>query len=127
MGLTYVSGYKAQGKYSDLLAEIVGKYLIANPELRKEIVELDANPVDAPPDGSRFVLADMEVPPSQPVERRGRRTRVSEEIQPVTIEFKRQRRQASHLYSETDCVCPKELAAHLISTLLNGGGRDEAV
>ena len=126
-GLTYVSGYKPQGKYADLLAEIVGKYLIANPELRKEIVELDANPVDAAPDGSRFGLADIEVPPPQPVERGGRPTRVSEEIQPVTIEFNRQRRLASHICSETDCVCPKELAARLISTLLGGGEGDLAV
>jgi len=70
MKLTYIAGYKPRGNYQDLLAETVEDYLVANPEPRKEIVELDADPVDAPPDGSKFVMADIEVPPPQPTEAR---------------------------------------------------------
>jgi hypothetical protein len=51
---------------------------------------------------------------------------ISEEIEPVTIEFEWQRRRASHLCNGDDCVYPKELAG-LLSTLLRGGERDEAV
>ena len=127
MGLTYISGYKPHCNYLDLLAEIVEKHLITNPELRKEIVEPDTNPVDVPSDGSQFVLADIEVQTPQPAQAGGKRTWISEELEPVTIEFEWQRRQASHPCPEDDCVCPKELAASLISTLLGGGERDEAV
>ncbi len=70
MKLTYIAGYKPRGNYQDLLAETVEDYLVANPGPRKEIVELDADPVDAPPDGSKFVMADIEVPPPQPTEAR---------------------------------------------------------
>ena len=44
-------------------------------------------------------------------------TWISEEIEPVTIEFEWQRRGAYPVISEDDCVCPSELAARLISTL----------
>lgn len=70
MNLTYIGGYKPRGNYQDLLAETVEDYLIANPEPRHEIVELDGAPADASPDGSRFVLAEIEVPPPQPAESR---------------------------------------------------------
>jgi hypothetical protein len=52
---------------------VVQEFLVASPGLRKEIVELDANPVDTPPDGARFVLADIEVRPPRPVERGAKR------------------------------------------------------
>lgn len=48
-------------------------------------------------------------------------TWISEEIEPVAIEFAWQRRRASPVTSEGDCVCPKELAARLIQTLFAGG------
>ena len=51
---------------------------------------------------------------------------ISEEIEPVTIEFEWQRRRASHLCTGDDCTYPKELAG-LLSTLLRCGERDEAV
>jgi hypothetical protein len=46
---------------------------------------------------------------------------ISEEIEPVAIEFEWQRLGPSPATSEDDCVCPKKLAAHLIRTLLIGG------
>ncbi|MGD0778824.1 MAG: hypothetical protein ABSC05_39105, partial [Candidatus Solibacter sp.] len=127
MGLTYISGYTPHGNNQGLLVEIVKKHLIANPELCKEIVELDVNPVDAPPDGGQFGLADIEVPPPQPAERCAKPTSISKEIEPATIGFAWQRRRASPPRSEDDCVCSKELAARLISTLLGTGERDEGV
>ena len=45
---------------------------------------------------------------------------VSEEIEPVAIEFDWQRRAPGPAASEHDCICPKELAAHLVQTLLAG-------
>ena len=53
-------------------------------------------------------------------------TWISEEIEPVTIEFNWQRRAASHVPSVDDCICPKELAAHLIHALFTGDERVEA-
>ena len=53
-------------------------------------------------------------------------TWISEEIEPVTIEFAWQRRGASPVASEDDCVCPKTLAARLIPSLFRGCERDEA-
>jgi hypothetical protein len=52
-------------------------------------------------------------------------TWISEEIEPVTIEFEWQRHGSSHTCSVDDCVCPKELAARLIATLLGGCEREE--
>ena len=52
---------------------------------------------------------------------------ISEEIEPVTIEFAWQRRGAAPTTSEDDCVCPKELAAQLIQTLFAGGEPKEEV
>jgi hypothetical protein len=51
---------------------------------------------------------------------------ISEDAEPVTIEFAWQRRGASYVPSEDECICPKELAARLLQTLLGGGARDEA-
>ena len=45
-------------------------------------------------------------------------TWISKELEPVTIEFEWQRRGASPAFSEDDCVCPRELAARIIPTLL---------
>ena len=53
-------------------------------------------------------------------------TWISEEIEPVAIEFAWQRRRTSPAISENDCVCAKELAARLIAMLLSGCERDEA-
>ena len=54
-------------------------------------------------------------------------TWISEENEPVAIEFDCQRRAAVPVFSEDEFVCPKELAAQLISALLKGGDRPEAV
>jgi hypothetical protein len=54
-------------------------------------------------------------------------TWISEEIEPVTIEFAWERRRTSPAASEDTCICPKALAARLIQTLLAGGERDEVV
>ena len=53
-------------------------------------------------------------------------TWISEEIEPVTIEFAWQRRGASPVASEDDCVCPKKLAARLIQSLFRGCEPNEA-
>ena len=53
-------------------------------------------------------------------------TWISEEIEPVTIEFAWQRRGASPVASEDDCVCPKTLAARLIPSLFRGCEPKEA-
>jgi hypothetical protein len=53
-------------------------------------------------------------------------TWISEEIEPVAIEFAWQRRGASPVASEDDCVCPKELAARLIQSLFRGCEPKEA-
>jgi len=53
-------------------------------------------------------------------------TWISEEIEPVAIEFAWQRRGTSPSTSEDDCVCSKGLAARLIAMLLSGCKRGEA-
>ena len=53
-------------------------------------------------------------------------TWISEEIEPVTIEFAWQRRGASPVASEDDCACPKTLAARLIESLCRGCEPKEA-
>jgi hypothetical protein len=55
-----------------------------------------------------------------------RGTWVSEDLEPVTIEFERQTAGAPPAYSDDDYICPKELAASLIQTLLGACERDEA-
>ena len=47
-------------------------------------------------------------------------TWVSEELEPVTIEFAWQRAGTPPSASVDDCVCPKKLAARLIGMLLDG-------
>ena len=47
-------------------------------------------------------------------------TWISEEIEPVTIEFAWERRRTSPAISEHTCVCPKALAARLIQSLIRG-------
>jgi hypothetical protein len=52
---------------------------------------------------------------------------VSEELEPVTIQFEYQSAAGAPAeYSEDDYICPKELAASLIQTLLGAYERDEA-
>ena len=53
-------------------------------------------------------------------------TWISEEIEPVTIEFEWQRRATTPVPSEDECICPKELAAQLIQALLSGEEREKA-
>ena len=48
-------------------------------------------------------------------------TWISEEIEPVTIEFEWQRRGVPSACSEDDFVCPTELATRLIQTLFGVG------
>ncbi len=60
--------------------------------------------------------------------RRVHGTWISEDLEPVVLQFEWQRGGAPHVPSEGDCVCPKELAAHLIQTLHSGSeGRESAV
>ena len=47
-------------------------------------------------------------------------TWVSEDCEPVQIEFSWQRRERQIEYSEADFICPQELAARLIHMLLEG-------
>jgi hypothetical protein len=75
MGLTYISGYKPRGNYQDLLATIVAEHLVANPSHRKKVVEMDIDPLSSPPDGSSFALADIEVSPPEPTDRKPLPTR----------------------------------------------------
>jgi hypothetical protein len=51
---------------------------------------------------------------------------VSEELEPVAIEFGRKADAAPAAYSDDDYICPKELAASLIQSLLGACERDEA-
>jgi hypothetical protein len=51
---------------------------------------------------------------------------ISEDIEPVTIEFKWQRRVARPVPSVEDCVCSKDLAARLIQTLCAGCEPEDA-
>jgi hypothetical protein len=44
-------------------------------------------------------------------------TWISEELEPVTIEFAWQRHRVTPTGSEADCVCPAELAARMIQLL----------
>ena len=56
-----------------------------------------------------------------------RGTWVSEELEPVTIQFECQTAAGAPAeYSDDDYICPKELAASLIQTLLGACERDEA-
>ena len=56
-----------------------------------------------------------------------RGTWVSEELEPVTIQFEYQTAAGAPAeYSDDDYICPKELAASLIQTLLGACERDEA-
>jgi hypothetical protein len=52
-------------------------------------------------------------------------TWISEEIEPVAIEFAWQRRGTTPMTSEDDCVCPKALAARMIQSLFRGGEPEE--
>ena len=53
-------------------------------------------------------------------------TWISEELEPVTVEFEWQRRVASPAWSEDEYVCPKKLANRLISMLLGSDEPDQA-
>ncbi len=50
-------------------------------------------------------------------------TWVTEDCEPVTVEFARRRAHGAPL-TEADCICPAELAAHLIHLLLAGSTED---
>jgi hypothetical protein len=56
-----------------------------------------------------------------------RGTWISEEIEPVTIEFEWQRPMTSPILSEDDCICSKEVAARLILTMFRDSEVDEGV
>ena len=55
-----------------------------------------------------------------------RETWISEDLEPVAIEFGWQRRAATPALSLEDCVCSKELAAHLIRILFAGDELQES-
>ena len=50
---------------------------------------------------------------------------ISEECEPVAVEFAWQRHGAVNVLDEVDCICPKKLASRLISMLLAGEGADD--
>jgi len=52
-------------------------------------------------------------------------TWVSENCEPVEVEFAWQRQSLKEPVSEADCICPKELAARLIRLFLNGSEENE--
>ena len=52
---------------------------------------------------------------------------ISEECEPVAVEFAWQRHGAVNVLDEVDCICPKELASRLISMLLAGEGADDLI
>jgi hypothetical protein len=52
-------------------------------------------------------------------------TRISEDIEPVIIEFEWQRSSSRAPVSEDEYICPMEPAAHLIHTLFAASGDDE--
>lgn len=54
-------------------------------------------------------------------------TWISEELEPVTITFAWERRVVTPAPTEDDCICPKDLAAHLIHTLLQGDEGNEDI
>ena len=47
-------------------------------------------------------------------------TWISEELEPVEIQFAWECRPASRPVAESDCICSKDLAAHLIQKLFSG-------
>jgi hypothetical protein len=47
-------------------------------------------------------------------------TWVSEDLEPVAVRFAWERRTAAHPFSDSDCICSKELAAQLIQSLFSG-------
>ena len=49
----------------------------------------------------------------------------SEQSEAVAIAFTWERRVAANVPVEVDCICPKKLAARLISMLLSGEGEDD--
>jgi hypothetical protein len=50
---------------------------------------------------------------------------ISEECEPVAVEFAWQRHGAVNVLDEVDCICPKKRASRLISMLLAGEGADD--
>jgi hypothetical protein len=54
-------------------------------------------------------------------------TWVSEECEPVRIEFAWERRNDIQVPSEADCICSKERASRLISMLLVGSNGDDLI
>jgi hypothetical protein len=50
---------------------------------------------------------------------------ISEECEPVAVEFAWQRQGAANVPAEVDCICPKKLASRLIAMLLAGSGDDD--
>jgi hypothetical protein len=49
---------------------------------------------------------------------------ISEECEPVAVEFAWGRHRATNVPDEVDCICPKKLASGLISMLLAGTDED---
>jgi hypothetical protein len=54
-------------------------------------------------------------------------TWITEECEPVTIEFAWQRREKAQVPNETECVCPTDLASRLISALHAGTKGDRLI
>ena len=50
---------------------------------------------------------------------------ISEECDPVTVEFAWERHGLPKVPDENDCICPKQMASRLISMMLAGVGEDD--
>lgn len=65
MGRPYIDGYKPRGNYQAALKTAIEEYLAVHPDVTRALHGgLDA-PVDAPPDGSKKRIAEIEVPPPE--------------------------------------------------------------
>jgi len=51
-------------------------------------------------------------------------TWVSEDCEPVRIDFEWQRRSREEVVSEADCICPQDLASRLLYLLFSGTDED---
>jgi len=51
---------------------------------------------------------------------------ISDDCEPVRIEFAWQKKTRQELIDEADCVCSRSLAARLIHRLLNGGAGEQS-
>jgi hypothetical protein len=69
VGRPYIDGYKPRGNYQAALKTAIEKYLAVHPDLTKALHGGLDSPVNAPPDGSKMRIAEIEVPPPESASR----------------------------------------------------------